>query len=89
MREMDEQADHADWLAEKRNGQCQCHFEMPGSCPGPANCPMCQPEKAFSHWECVYCGQEASELWRSCCGEIHYQPVDEDGEVLPEPEKYR
>lgn len=21
---------------------CQCHFEMPGSCPGPANCPMCE-----------------------------------------------
>lgn len=24
-------------------GNCKCHGEMPGSCPGPHNCPMCQP----------------------------------------------
>ncbi len=41
-REYDEQQDHDEWRASKQ--QCQCHFEMPGSCPGPANCPMCQPE---------------------------------------------
>lgn len=21
---------------------CQCGDDMPGSCPGPANCPMCE-----------------------------------------------
>ena len=28
----------------KNASRCQCNFEMPGSCPGPSNCPMCQPE---------------------------------------------
>lgn len=40
-----------DWAAEaayakeERNAQrCRCHFEMPGVCPGPAHCPMCETE---------------------------------------------
>jgi hypothetical protein len=24
---------------------CQCHGEMPGRCPGPANCPMCDSDE--------------------------------------------
>jgi hypothetical protein len=26
-------------------GPCQCGDDMPGSCPGPANCPMCQEDE--------------------------------------------
>jgi len=36
--------DLADEWADKqaqRAGNCRCHGEMPGSCPGPHNCPMC------------------------------------------------
>jgi hypothetical protein len=34
-----------EWAArqERNAGNCKCRGEMPGSCPGPANCPMCQP----------------------------------------------
>lgn len=28
----------------KRAQACQCGGDMPGRCPGPANCPMCQNE---------------------------------------------
>jgi hypothetical protein len=40
-----------DWRAEaayakqERDAQrCRCHFEMPGRCPGPAACPMCDDD---------------------------------------------
>ena len=26
-------------------GNCKCSGDMPGSCPGPASCPMCQPDE--------------------------------------------
>lgn len=26
-------------------GNCKCRGDMPGSCPGPHNCPMCQPNE--------------------------------------------
>lgn len=30
---------------ERRNAQqCRCYGEMPGHCPGPAYCPMCEAE---------------------------------------------
>ena len=29
----------------RRQRQCQCHFEMPGQCPGPSNCPMAQEDE--------------------------------------------
>jgi hypothetical protein len=28
----------------RRNGPCRCGNDLPGTCPGPANCPMCQEE---------------------------------------------
>ena len=34
---LDRQARNAD--------NCKCSGEMPGSCPGPHNCPMCQPDE--------------------------------------------
>jgi len=27
-----------------RKDACQCRGDMPGRCPGPANCPMCQDD---------------------------------------------
>lgn len=24
--------------------RCQCSGDMPGRCPGPRNCPMCEPD---------------------------------------------
>jgi hypothetical protein len=27
-----------------RRDRCQCGGDMPGRCPGPAFCPMCQPD---------------------------------------------
>lgn len=32
----------ADARDAKRWGTCRCGGQMPGRCPGPANCPMCQ-----------------------------------------------
>lgn len=35
-----------EFAAERRGRhgtRCQCGGDMPGHCPGPANCPMCQP----------------------------------------------
>lgn len=30
---------------ERRNAQrCRCHGDMPGHCPGPAYCPMCETD---------------------------------------------
>jgi hypothetical protein len=28
-----------------RRYACQCGGDMPGRCPGPANCPMCQEDE--------------------------------------------
>jgi len=37
----------------KRRSGCQCrHMDMPGSCPGPRNCPM------VSQPTCPKCGEE-------------------------------
>lgn len=33
----------AEALAFRRSASCQCSGDMPGTCPGPANCPMCEP----------------------------------------------
>ena len=30
---------------------CKCNFEMPGTCPGPANCPMCQDEEEYGGYD--------------------------------------
>ncbi len=36
------------WLS-----HCQCGGDMPGRCPGPANCPLCQPDPEL----CECCGE--------------------------------
>lgn len=39
--------DLADWAADRdarRATRCQCGGDMPGRCPGPAFCPMCQSD---------------------------------------------
>ena len=42
-----------DYEPKKRNGGCQCrHMDMPGSCPGPRNCPMVGPPR------CPKCDEE-------------------------------
>lgn len=28
--------------------QCRCPSDMPGRCPGPSFCPMCQPDEELS-----------------------------------------
>ena len=28
----------------RRSQACKCSGDMPGYCPGPASCPMCQPD---------------------------------------------
>lgn len=38
-------SDLMDWHDPRPSGRCQCGGDMPGRCPGPANCPMCQPEE--------------------------------------------
>lgn len=35
-----------DARAERNASRCQCSGEMPGQCPGPASCPMCQSDDA-------------------------------------------
>jgi hypothetical protein len=38
--------DYHDALARGLRWQkCQCGGDMPGRCPGPANCPMCEPSQ--------------------------------------------
>jgi hypothetical protein len=27
---------------------CRCGSDMPGTCPGPANCPMCETDDEFN-----------------------------------------
>lgn len=44
--EPDEDEKRDAWEAKQRRGQgCKCGYpDWPGSCPGPANCPMCQED---------------------------------------------
>lgn len=44
-RDREDKEGYAEWMAEKRGKGCQCYGEMPGHCPGPAHCPMCQQEE--------------------------------------------
>lgn len=38
-------SDLQDWHEPKRPTRCQCgNPDMPGRCPGPSNCPMCQAD---------------------------------------------
>ena len=38
--------DQADAWADRQPSQaCKCAGDMPGYCPGPASCPMCQPDE--------------------------------------------
>ena len=41
----DYRADEIEARAERRRTQCRCHFDMPGYCPGPAYCPLCQEDE--------------------------------------------
>ena len=36
-------SDMLDW-DEPRAQRCRCGGDMPGRCPGPAFCPMCEPD---------------------------------------------
>lgn len=47
--EPDEDEKRDAWEAKrKRNRGCKCGYpDMPGSCPGPANCPMCQEDEGY------------------------------------------
>lgn len=39
--------DLADAWADRQPSQaCKCAGDMPGRCPGPASCPMCQPDES-------------------------------------------
>ena len=39
--------DLADEWADRQPSQaCKCAGDMPGYCPGPASCPMCQPDES-------------------------------------------
>jgi len=45
----DYRMDAADARAARNAQRCQCSGDMPGQCPGPAACPMCErdePEEA-------------------------------------------
>jgi hypothetical protein len=38
--------DEHDYPPEPRRNRCQCmHLDMPGTCPGPSNCPMVEQEQ--------------------------------------------
>lgn len=37
-------SDMMDWHEPKRPTRCQCGGDMPGRCPGPHACPMCQTD---------------------------------------------
>ena len=39
----------ADARDERSRNACQCFGEMPGRCPGPANCPMCETDEEMDH----------------------------------------
>lgn len=41
-REDERREARADELHRRRGTACQCGGDMPGTCPGPANCPMCE-----------------------------------------------
>lgn len=48
---MDREADEEDYRRDAyderercASSRCECHFEMPGTCPGPAYCPMCDTD---------------------------------------------
>ena len=41
-------SDLQDWADDddaRRMPRCRCGGDMPGKCPGPANCPMCEPDE--------------------------------------------
>lgn len=44
--EREELALDAAWERRQRNRRfaCRCGGDMPGNCPGPANCPMCDDD---------------------------------------------
>lgn len=37
-------SDLMDWADERPSSRCQCGGDMPGRCPGPSLCPMCQTD---------------------------------------------
>ena len=41
----DDLADEWEDRQSRRSQACKCVGDMPGHCPGPASCPMCQPDE--------------------------------------------
>ena len=44
-REYEAREARADAREDRAASRCQCGDDMPGHCPGPANCPMCADDE--------------------------------------------
>ena len=44
-REYEAREARADAREDRAASRCQCGDDMPGRCPGPANCPMCADDE--------------------------------------------
>lgn len=42
----------------KKPQRCQCSGDMPGHCPGPANCPMCETDEEMKIFEVRIAGPD-------------------------------
>lgn len=42
--------ERAEARAIRRFSPCQCGTDMPGTCPGPENCPMCEDDAQRAKW---------------------------------------
>lgn len=49
-------------------GSCQCFGEMPGHCPGPSNCPMCEREVS-----CQRCDGKTGYVGDYCVSESQWK----------------
>lgn len=53
--------DLADEWADRQPSQaCKCAGDMPGYCPGPASCPMCQPDEDLVEADLAYMRSKAT-----------------------------
>ena len=44
-REYEAREARADACEDRAGSRCRCGDDMPGHCPGPANCPMCADDE--------------------------------------------